>query len=167
MQLKWLLSSLSDINAAGLSDFVPAGRFVVLQGLNMKIKRLIYAALFVLLTAAEVLIGVFVHDSLVRPYVGDVIVVVVIYCFVRIFIPEKVRLLPLYVFIFSAAVELMQGLQIADRLGITSPVLRTIVGTVCDPTDIICYAVGCAILALYELLRYFRVRGSIKNGTKK
>ena len=78
MQLKWLLSSLSDINAAGLSDFVPAGRFVVLQGLNMKIKRLIYAALFVLLTAAEVLIGVFVHDSLVRPYVGDVIVVVVI-----------------------------------------------------------------------------------------
>lgn len=129
----------------------------------MKIKRIIYAALFVMLTAAEILIGAFVHDSFVRPYVGDVIVVVVIYCFVRIFIPERVRVLPLYIFILSAGVEILQGLQIADRLGITSPVLRTIIGTVCDPKDIICYAVGCLILGVFELIRFVRMKNGDEN----
>ncbi|MCW5910752.1 MAG: DUF2809 domain-containing protein [Cyclobacteriaceae bacterium] len=35
---------------------------------------------------AEVLIALFVHDSFIRPYVGDVLVVILIYCFVKSFI---------------------------------------------------------------------------------
>ena len=48
-------------------------------------KRTAYGiATFILLTI-EVLIALFVHDAFVRPYIGDVLVVVVIYTFVRIF----------------------------------------------------------------------------------
>ena len=52
----------------------------------------------------EVLIAIYVHDAFVRPYIGDVLVVVVIYTFIRIFVPERCKLLPLYVFIFAALV---------------------------------------------------------------
>ncbi len=35
-------------------------------------KRLISAAIFAAVLGAEILIALFVHDSFVRPYVGDV-----------------------------------------------------------------------------------------------
>ena len=54
-------------------------------------KRVFYLLATIVLIAVEVLIALFVHDNFVRPYIGDVIVVVVIYCFVRIFVPEKLH----------------------------------------------------------------------------
>ena len=42
----------------------------------------------VILLLTEVLIALYVHDAFVRPYIGDVLVVIVIYTFIRIFVPE-------------------------------------------------------------------------------
>ena len=42
-------------------------------------KRIGYAIATVILLLIEVLIAVYVHDAFVRPYIGDVLVVVVIY----------------------------------------------------------------------------------------
>lgn len=123
--------------------------------------RIVYAFITVLLLAVEVMIALFVRDRFIRPYFGDMLVVIVIYTFVRIFIPEKCRLLPLFVFIFSAAVELLQYFEIVQRLGLSGNLfLRTLLGSTFDLKDIACYAVGCAALGLYELLRY------IKNNTR-
>ena len=44
-----------------------------------------------MLMAVETLIALYVHDKVIRPYVGDLLVVLVVYCFVRIFVPVKVR----------------------------------------------------------------------------
>ena len=46
--------------------------------------RLLYGAAFLVLMAVETLIALYVHDRVVRPYVGDMLVVLVVYCFVRI-----------------------------------------------------------------------------------
>lgn len=117
-------------------------------------KRLIYALLFFALLAIEVFIAVFVHDRFIRPYVGDVLVVLVVYCFVRIFLPEGMQLLPLYVFIFAAMVEIIQIFDFAGYLGIENKILRTIMGSVFDWKDLACYAVGCAIIVWVERLRH-------------
>lgn len=106
----------------------------------------------------EVLIALFIHDSFIRPYVGDVLVVAVVYFFLRIFIPEKYPWLPAAVFVFAAAVEFSQYLGLTDRLGITNPILRIALGSVYDTTDIVCYGIGCAFLAAYELARRKRNR---------
>ena len=116
-------------------------------------KRLLHLVLFGLLLSVEVLIALFVHDGFVRPYAGDVLVVAVVYFFVRIFIPEKYPWLPAAVFAFALLVELSQGLHLVERLGITNPVLRTILGSVYDVRDIMCYGVGCMFLAAYERAR--------------
>ena len=114
--------------------------------------------LFLTLLVIEVLIALFVHDNFVRPYIGDMLVVAVIYFFLRIFIPEKYPWLPAAVFIFAVAVEFSQYFCLADKFEITSPVLRTILGSVYDITDILCYGVGCAFLAAYEWRRKRGIR---------
>ena len=78
-------------------------------------KRIGYAIATVILLLTEVLIALYVHDAFVRPYIGDV-VVIVIYTFIRIFVPERCKLLPLYVFIFAALVEFSQMFHIVEVL---------------------------------------------------
>ncbi len=117
-------------------------------------KRILYAMATMILLAIEVLIALFVHDSIIRPYVGDVLVVVVIYTFVRIFVPERVVLLPLYIFVFAVGVELLQLVNILDLLGLRdNGFFRVLLGSVFDIKDVICYAVGCLILGGYEVIK--------------
>ena len=116
-----------------------------------------YLAVTVLLFVVELLIALFVHDNFIRPYVGDVLVVVLLYTFVRIFIPQGVRLLPLYIFLFAAGVEVLQYFRIVEVLGLSDHrVLSVVIGSVFDVKDIVCYGVGCALLGIYEGIRMRR-----------
>lgn len=114
-------------------------------------KRFFYLIATLILLIIEVLIALYVHDDFIRPYVGDAIVVIVIYTFIRIFMPEKCRLLPLFIFILAIAVEILQGIHIVNILGVAdNPFLRTLIGDSFDVKDILCYGVGCILLWLYE-----------------
>lgn len=122
-------------------------------------KRIPYIIATLVLLAVEVCIALFVHDKFVRPFIGDVLVVILIYSFIRIFIPEKVRLLPLYIFIFAAGVEVLQFFKIVQTLGLDdNQLMRTIIGTSFDIRDILCYFVGCALCGIWEYLRYGRFK---------
>ena len=119
----------------------------------MKRKRIINFAVFSALLLTEVLIALFVHDSLIRPYAGDILVVAVVYFFLRILIPEKCAGLPTAVFVFAVAVEVSQYFCLAELLGITNPVLKVALGAVYDTKDIVCYGIGCLFLAGYEWIQ--------------
>ena len=60
-------------------------------------QRMGYLAAFVILFLIEAAIALWVHDRFIRPYIGDVLVVVLVYVFVRIFFPSGARHLVLYV----------------------------------------------------------------------
>jgi len=108
----------------------------------------------IILFGSEFLIAMFVHDTFIRPYVGDVLVVVLIYTFLRIFLPEGVRLLPLYVFLFAAGVEVLQYFRIVEMLGLSdNRVLSVVIGSVFDVKDIVCYGIGCGLLFVYEFIK--------------
>lgn len=113
---------------------------------------------FLLIFCIEVLIALYVRDSFVRPYVGDVLVVVLVYSFVRIFLPTGIPRLPFYVFLFACFVEVMQYLQLVETLEITNRAVRIILGSTFDWKDIACYAVGCILIVLFE--RIFRCKRS-------
>ena len=126
-------------------------------------KRLFYLTATLVLFAIELCIALFVHDRIVRPFIGDVLVVILIYAFIRIFIPEKVRVLPLYVFIFAAAVEILQYFRIVEVLGLQgNKVMSTIIGTSFDIRDILCYFVGCAFCGIWEVARYKKEKADPK-----
>lgn len=104
-------------------------------------KRLFYAGAFLLLLGAEVWIGVFVRDDLIRPYVGDLLVTVLLCCLCRIVLPDKCGLLPLWVFLFALGVECV---QLLDLSALEGTVLGIILGSTFDWADILCYGMGCA-----------------------
>lgn len=117
-------------------------------------KRSFYLAMTVFWLAVEVVIACYVHDRFIRPYVGDVLVVVVVYCFVRIWVPQGVRLLPLYVFLFAAGVEVLQYFHLVELLGVgNNTFLRVVLGSVFDLKDILCYGIGCVFLEGFERVK--------------
>ena len=118
-------------------------------------KRIGYLTATVLIFLVELLIALFVRDNFIRPYVGDMLVVVLIYTFLRGFFPEKPRLLPLYVFLFAAGVEALQGIRIVELLGLqNNRFFSVLIGTTFDWKDIVCYGAGCALLGLWEVLHW-------------
>ena len=103
----------------------------------------------ILLLAVEVFIALFVHDRFIRPYVGDVLVVMVLYTFVRIFVPERIKVLPVYLFGFAVLVDLAQYFRIVERLGLEdNRFFSVLIGSVFDIKDVICYAVGTILIVI-------------------
>lgn len=119
----------------------------------IKKPRLLYALLFLVLLVTEVLIALFVNDSFIRPFFGDVLVTVLICCFCRIWIPNKVPALPIYVFLFATAVEVSQYFDLVKLLGLeNNRFLSTLLGRTFSAPDILCYAIGCGLFFVLDLL---------------
>ena len=120
---------------------------------NMIRNRLTYFLIFIALVIVEVLIAIYVHDSFVRPYLGDVIVIGVIYCFIKILIPKRVLLISLYIFIFALSIEVFQYFDYVNLLGLGEiKFFRILLGTSFSFIDIICYAVGAVICFIAEVI---------------
>ena len=116
-------------------------------------KRLIYALAALALLGVEVCIALFVRNSFVRGSLGDVLVVILIHCAVRVIFPGKPRLLPLYVFLFACLVEFTQYIRLLDLLGLGHiGWLGIVIGGTFDWADILCYAVGCAAVGAGECI---------------
>lgn len=115
--------------------------------------RIVYGAAFAAVLAAEVLIALFVRDDFIRPYGGDILVTVLICCFVRIFFVSGIPLLPLWVFMFAAAVEIGQYFDMVHLLGLEGcPFLSTALGSTFSAADLLCYAAGCLLFFAAERL---------------
>lgn len=109
-------------------------------------RRGIYATVFALLLMVEVLIALFVRDQFIRPYGGDILVTVLLCCLVRIFFPERIKLLPLLVFLFAVAVEVGQYFDYVTLLGLGDiAFFRVLLGTSFSVADIFCYGAGCLL----------------------
>ena len=108
-------------------------------------KRVVYAAGACILLAAEILIALFVRDSFIRPYGGDILVTVLLCCFLRAVFLFGIPYLPLRVFLFAAAVEFAQALGIASLIPHGWTAIRIIVGSSFSVWDLVCYAVGCVL----------------------
>lgn len=118
-------------------------------------RRLLFLALFIFLFVIEVLIALYVHDDFVRPYVGDMIVTILVWSFARIVFPKKLKLMSLYVMIFATLIEVGQYFNYVELLGVqNNPVLVTIMGTSFAWADIACYAVGCVVAAVADLFLF-------------
>ena len=114
-------------------------------------KRIGYALAFLILLITEILIALFVRDDFIRPYGGDILVTVLICAAVRIVFPTGVRLLPVWVFLFAAAVEIGQYFDFVTLLGLGNiPFFRILLGSTFSPADLLCYAVGCVLFWLGE-----------------
>ena len=114
--------------------------------------RFLFALCAAVLIGVEILIGLFVHDSFVRPYLGDALVVILIWCVVRVVIPDRFVWLSGAVFLFAVIVEVSQIFPLCDVLGIENRLIRTLMGTSFAWGDIVAYLAGCAVTLAVDLV---------------
>jgi hypothetical protein len=108
---------------------------------------LLALALFII----EVLIALYVHDAIVRPYIGDVLVVMLIYCFVKAFFNVPVLSCALWVLVFAYVIELTQYFKLVKHLGLQhSTLASTVMGTSFAWTDMLAYTAGFIIILIAE-----------------
>lgn len=115
-------------------------------------KRITYFICFFVLLAVEIGIALLVHDRFIRPYVGDMLVTVLLCCLVRSVFPNRPKLLAVYIFAFSVAVECLQLADIVSIFHIKNSALRVILGSTFDWKDILCYLLGCIVFFFAETL---------------
>ena len=107
-------------------------------------RRNIFGLLSLLLLCVEILIGLYSHGW-VRNYVGDLLVVILIYTIIRTispYHPSKWYILPTIVLVFSFCVEFVQLWGFCDRFGITNRFLRILIGTGFSVVDLVSYTIG-------------------------
>ena len=110
-----------------------------------------YFIIFVLLLLTELYIGFFIHDSIIRPYIGDLLVVILIYAFVRIFIYSAYFKVALFTFVFACLVETAQYYNLISLLGLqNNGTARVLIGTSFSWIDILAYFGGFIIIIIVE-----------------
>ena len=112
--------------------------------------RLAFLVVAVLILAVEIYIAVCVNGGFVRHYLGDVLVVILLYVLVRAIFSVTPSNLALKIFTFAAALELAQYFGAVQILGIENKILKVMIGGTFDLTDLLCYAVGCVLVGIYE-----------------
>lgn len=110
-----------------------------------------YFGFTLLIFLIEILIALFVNDNFVRPYLGDVLVVILIYCFIKSFLKLPVLNVAAFVLIFSFTVEFLQFFDIVEKLHLEkSKIARTVIGTSFSWIDLLTYIAGFTIVLLIE-----------------
>ncbi len=119
----------------------------------MKNKRIKYLIIFIIIFMVEVFIGAYSHSGIIRNYVGDILVIPVMYFFIRIIYPKRIRKLPYILFLFAVIVEILQYMKINNILGIEgSSLLGILLGSTGDIKDILCYFIGTIIIIIIDVI---------------
>ncbi|RQO39402.1 DUF2809 domain-containing protein [Chryseobacterium sp. KBW03] len=110
-----------------------------------------YFLLTLLIFLVEILIATKLSGIFfVRAYLGDVIVVMLMYTFVKSFVKVNDQKLILGILIFSFMVEFAQYFHIAEKLGFRpGSLMYIVIGNSFSWIDNLCYAVGCLILYIF------------------
>lgn len=118
-----------------------------------------YALGALLVFLIEVIIALWVRDAFVRPYLGDVLAVVLVYLGLRAITSLSVLAAALIAFGIGVLVEIGQAINILATLGLADNRTASIIlGTSFSFGDIICYASGALIAILGE---HWRSKGKL------
>lgn len=113
-----------------------------------------YFLFSIILLITELFIALYVNDGMIRPYIGDMLAVILIYCSVKSFFDIRPLNLAIYTLIFAYTLELLQYLNLLDYLGLKRNKIATILlGGSFDWIDLINYTLGIIIVITYEKSR--------------
>lgn len=119
--------------------------------------RSTYATAAILLLLIEIAIARWVNDSFVRPYLGDYLVVILIYATLMACTKLPIRTGLIATLLFAYAVESAQYFNVVGLLGLEKiKVARIIIGTSFSWMDMVCYTLS--IITVWFIERTFKQR---------
>ncbi|QOR35862.1 DUF2809 domain-containing protein [Clostridium sp. 'deep sea'] len=116
-----------------------------------------YFAFFLVLFLTELFIALYIKDNFIRPYVGDVLVILLMYSFVRCFV-KSFQCLPILLFVVAFLVEISQYFNFIAYLGLQNcRIANIILGLTFDVKDIFCYFIGMLLcMALQKFTKNYQ-----------
>jgi hypothetical protein len=116
-------------------------------------RRGAYLTTAIVLFAVEVFIALFVRDAFVRPYVGDVLAIGLVYATLRALTPMRFSQALALTLVIALVIELAQAFGLLGALGLADNQLaRIVLGGVFDWHDLAAYAAGGVAIAAVETL---------------
>ena len=110
-----------------------------------------YFALAMILLIVEVFIALFAHDKFIRPYVGDFLVVILLYCFLKAFLDLLVFQVAIFVLLIAYTIEFLQYMHFIKWIGLeNSKTGRAVIGTSFEWLDLIAYTLGIILVFILE-----------------
>ena len=104
-----------------------------------------------ILLATEIAIALFAHDNFVRPYMGDLLVVMLLHFGARTITATAPQRVALVVLLFACFIELTQAFHLIDQLGLSGNIIaQLILGHQFQWLDLIMYATGCAFALVVD-----------------
>ena len=109
--------------------------------------------IFILLFLTETAIALWVRDAFIRPYLGDVLVILLIYYFVKSFLPLPTAVVATATLLFAFLIEYLQYMNCISILGLEkNKIAHTVLGASFAWEDIGCYVAG--FLLIFPLENY-------------
>lgn len=113
--------------------------------------KLSYFLAFCVLLIIEVGIALYVDDQIIRPFIGDLIVVILMYCFVRAFTKLPYLKVIIGVLLFAYLVEALQATSFIDWAGLSDhKMAKIILGSTFDWKDVLAYTVGAVLILIFK-----------------
>jgi glycopeptide antibiotics resistance protein len=110
-----------------------------------------YAIGFLVLFIVEVIIALYVHDGLIRPYLGDFLAVIAVYLFFKIFFKITVSRAASIALGIAFFVEIGQYLQILKYLQMEeNETAKIVMGNSFSWGDMLAYLLGTILVLIIE-----------------
>lgn len=115
-----------------------------------------------LLLVGLIYIALYVRDTLIRPVLGDVLVVIWLYFLLSSVLRLRARTLIFITLLIAFSVEFAQYLKLPKLLGIEpGTALSTILGATFDWLDLVAYITGAVICLVIEWILHRRATAKI------
>jgi len=123
-----------------------------------------YLFLFIGLFLIEIYIALYMHGNFIRSYVGDTLVVILLYTLIASFYRKHIYKTAFSIFIFASCVEIAQYFKIVNILGLKNNALASaLIGTTFSWIDIFSYFLGAILILFFEItLPFFLKKNLLK-----
>ncbi|MDO6527798.1 DUF2809 domain-containing protein [Motilimonas sp. 1_MG-2023] len=100
-----------------------------------------------------IVIALFIRDSFIRPFLGDVLVVIWLYLLLVACLSCSKKSIAIFVLAFACSLEALQYFQFINLLGLQDhQAARIIIGATFDWLDLVAYALGIGFIGVFERL---------------
>jgi hypothetical protein len=127
-----------------------------------------YILLTLLLLIIEITIAVFVRDQFIRPFFGDFLAVILVYCGLRIF-KQNILKTALISLLIAYFIEILQYFKFIEITGLIKfKMLAVVIGNSFSWLDMLAYSLGFVFIVLIENFEILRILCKLQfESTKK
>ena len=111
-----------------------------------------YVISTIVLFITEALIAIYLKQGFIRHTFGDFLVVILIYCFFKSFIPNNHFKIAMLVLAFAFLIEFLQLVNILEMFNLqNNNLVKLILGSTFQISDLVAYTLGILTVIIFEL----------------